>query len=245
MRVFWNMTVMEFKLFMREPAAAFFTLIFPLILLFVFGGIFGNEPIGRYGGRGTVDVSVPGYIGMIIATAGLMALPISLAAYREKGILKRYRATPISVYTVFGSQVAVNLVMLLVGSIGLFVVGRLVYGLILPDNLLLLFLAFLLGAASFLALGFILAGLLPSSRAANATGNAIFFPMLFLSGAAMPIEILPEKMRAIAEFLPLTHVVNLIKSAWFGQTWDMKATLILSAMIVVSLAVSARTFRWS
>lgn len=245
MRAFLKMTIMEFKLFLREPSAAFFTLIFPLILLLIFGGIFGNKPVEQFGGYGTVDLSVPGYIGMIIATVGLMALPIALAAYRERGILRRYRATPMSVLSIFGSQIVVNLVMLTVGSLGLYILGQYAYGLAPPQNSAKLFLAFLLGATSFLALGFLLAGLLPSARAANAVGMAVFFPMLFMSGAAMPIEVLPDSMRQISEFLPLTHVVNLLKSAWFGQPWDFKATLILLAMILVSMVLSSRTFRWS
>jgi len=244
MRVFWKMTAIELKLFLREPTAAFFTLIFPLILLVIFGGIFGNEPVSRFGNRGTVDLSVPGYIGMIIATSGLLSLPVTLSAYREKGILRRYQASPVSVPLILGSQVAINLLMLVIGATGLFVVGRLGYNLVIPAQTLNLFCGFLFSAASFLSLGFVLAGILPSPKAANAVGMALFFPMLFLSGSAMPIEILPKGMRAFAEFLPLTHVVELLKGIWFGQGWDLKSASILAAMLIVCAIASTKTFRW-
>lgn len=244
MRVFWKMTIVELKLFIREPTAAFFTLIFPLILLVIFGGIFGNEPVSKFGGRGTVDLSVPGYIGMIIATAGLLSLPVTLAAYREKGILKRFQASPVSVPMILGSQVTIQTIMLMIGAAGLFTVGRLGYNLSIPSHIFSLFGGFLYSAASFLSLGFLLAGVLPSAKAANAAGMAMFFPMLFLSGSAMPIELLPKGMRTIAEFLPLTHVVSLLKGIWFGQGWDLKPVAVLGGLLVLSVLLSTKTFRW-
>lgn len=245
MRAMLKLTFIELKLFLRDPSTAFFTLVFPLILVFIFGGIFGNEPVTRFGGKGYVDVSVPGYMGMILATAGLLSMPITLAAYRERGILRRFNATPLGVFSLLMSQVLVNLVMLVVGSLGLFIAGRLVYGLSIPQNLFSLILIFFFCAGSFLAIGFVLASLLPSSRSANAVGMALFFPMLFLSGAAFPFEMLPARMQAMAEFLPLTHVITLLKSAWFGQGWDLHSTLVLGSMSVVALAISKFCFRWN
>lgn len=90
----WKMTKTELKLFMRDPLAAFFTLVFPLMMLVLFGSIFGNEPDPDLGGRGQVDVSVPGYIGVIIATTAIMGLPINLASYRAGGVLRRSGPRP-------------------------------------------------------------------------------------------------------------------------------------------------------
>ena len=99
MRGFGKLALLEFKLFLREPEAFFFTLIFPLILLFVFGSIFGNQPnevsFYLFGGRGSVDASVPAYMALIIGITGLMLIPYLVATYREKGILRRLRTTPI------------------------------------------------------------------------------------------------------------------------------------------------------
>ena len=89
MRGLYKLSVVEMKLFLREPMAAFFTLVFPLMMLFLFGSIYGNKPSPFFGGFGSVDISVPAYTAMIIATSGLMGITIVLATYREQGILRR------------------------------------------------------------------------------------------------------------------------------------------------------------
>src|SRR5258708_2950979 len=95
----------DLKLYLREPSGAFFTLVFPLMMLFLFGGLNGNKPRNDLHGFGIVDIMLPGYIGMIIATTGLPALVITMAAARERGILRRMRATPLLPQTILTAQV--------------------------------------------------------------------------------------------------------------------------------------------
>lgn len=223
---------------------AFFTVAFPLIVLFVFGSIFGNQPAPEMGGRGTVDVSVPGYIAMIIGTTGMIGLPITLASYREQGVLRRLRATPLHPSIILGAQVIVNLVMTALGVSLLVVAARLVYDLRLPASPFAVALAVVLGSLSFFALGFVLAGLLSTARSAQTVGMALFFPMLFLSGAAMPRQMFPETLQRISEFLPLTHVTVLVERLWLEGSWNVMALLVVAGMLFVGVAVSARTFRW-
>ena len=182
----WNMTKAELKLFLRDPMAVFFTLLFPLMMLFLFGSIFGNEPDPDLGGRGSVDVSVPGYIAIIIATNAIMGLPINLATYRAGGVLRRFRATPLPSSVVLVAQVAVGLIAAALGSILLVIAGRIFFGLHLPEDPALVAGAILMGAASIFACGFILAGVLPNARTAQSVAMVVFFPMMFLSGAALP-----------------------------------------------------------
>lgn len=244
MRALGKLTWTELKLFLREPMAAFFTLAFPLIVLFVFGGIFGNDPSPELGGRGSVDVSVPGYIAMIIGTVGLIGLPVALASYRQAGVLRRYRATPLHPSTVLGAHVIVNLGMTLAGVSLLVLAGRLAYGLRLPASPLLVSVAVVLASLSFFALGFVLAGVFPTARAAQTAGLAIFYPMLFLSGAALPRQMFGETLRRVSEALPLTHVTILIERLWLGEGWSYVSLTVLAAMLVGGVTVSARTFRW-
>lgn len=243
-RALGQMTLVELKLFFREPAAAFFTLGFPLIILFVFGGIFGNDPDPDLGGRGGVDTSVPGYIGMIIGTTALIGLPIVLSNYREVGILRRLRATPVHPGVILGAQVLVQLLASLIGVVLLVVVGRIVFDLMWPEAPVMLLAAFLIACLGFYALGFALAGLLPSARTAQAVGSALYFPMLFLSGASFPRELMPDGIRTLSEFLPLTQVVILIQGLWYGDGWDPVAVAVLAGLLVVGAVVSVRTFRW-
>ena len=244
MKSLYRMTLSEIKLFLREPSSVFFTLAFPLILLFVFGAIFGNEPADLFGGLGTVDVSVPAYIGMTIATLGLIGLPIGLATYREQGILRRLRATPVRPVTIFGALLAVNVIAALLGALLLLAAGRLVFDVHLPEMPLSLLPAILLCTLSFSSVSFILSGLVSTPRVAQAVGMALLMPMLFLSGAAMPRETMPEAIQRIGDFLPLTYVVELLKGLWFGQGWDWSAVVVLVGMLVAGALLATRMFRW-
>jgi ABC-2 type transport system permease protein len=244
MKALQKMIIVEFKLFLRQPLAAFFTLVFPLFLLFLFGSIYGNEPSELLGGRGNVDVSVPGYIAMIIATAGLTNLPVVLATYREQGILRRYQASPLKNSTLLLAQLIVTALTVLVGGALLVATAVLIYDLTLPVSLWGTLLAFVLGSLSFLALGLLLAGVLATSRTTTAVGMALHFPMIFLSGAGLPRQILPENIQRFGDWLPLTHVVNLIQDMWFGGDWNGTALLVVTAVMCVSAFIATRTFRW-
>jgi len=246
MRGFWKLTWIEMKLFLREPMAAFFTLVFPLMLLFLFGSIYGNEPTTFFGGFGSVDVSVPAYTAMIIATTGLLSITIQIASYREFGILRRLRATPLRPQAVLSAQVMVIFAMTILSMTMLIIAGKIFYGLRFAGNPVSVLFAFVLGSFSFFALGFVLASLLTSARSAMVVAMALFFPMLFLSGAAIPIEVLPENIRQFAQVLPLTHVVTLLRGLWIGDSLVMhlKEIVFLSVQLVVGVGVSIKIFKW-
>lgn len=244
MNAFLKMTWTEFKLYLREPLGVFFTLAFPPMLLILFGGIFGNEAQSFLGGYGQVDLSVPGYIGMVIGTIGMLNIPVTLANYREQGILRRFQATPIQPGVVLWAQVAVNVLMAVVSISLLVVAARLLYDLRIPTATLAMVPAILIGAFSFFAVGFVLAGVLPTPRTAQAVGMALFFPMLFLSGAAMPRQVMPEAVQRIADFLPLTHVVILLEDLWFTGTWNGVSLAVIAALLLACLVISRYTFRW-
>jgi len=242
----WKMTWMESKLFLREPVGAFFALVFPLMMLFLFGSIYGNEPSPYFNGYGTIDISVPAYTAMIIATTGLVGLTITMAAYRENGILRRLRTTPVSPLIVLTAPVLVLFLMTSLGMALLIVAGKLVYQMRFDGNAFSVLAGFVLCALSFFALGFILAGLMPSARTAQVVGMVLLYPMLFLSGAGFPRELLPETIKKISTFLPLTYVVNLLRGLWVGEAWGghLLDIGVLAGMLVLGIVISARTFRW-
>ena len=246
MKSLLRMTWMEAKLFLREPVGAFFTLVFPLMMLFLFGSIYGNQPEAMFGGQGTIDISIPSYTAMIIATSGLMSITITLAAYREKGVLRRLRTTPVSPLVVLGAQVIVVFAMTSLGMLLLIVAGRLVYHIKFEGNAFSVLMGFVLGSLSFFGLGFILAGLIPTARTAQIVGMVLLYPMLFLSGAGFPRELLPEAIKKVSTFLPLTYVVNLLRGLWIGETWGQHATdaIVLGAILAVGVLISVKTFRW-
>jgi ABC-2 type transport system permease protein len=246
MKSLLKMTWMETKLFLREPVGAFFTLVFPLMMLFLFGSIYGNAPTPYFNGRGTVDISVPAYTAMIIATTGLVGLTITMASYRENGILRRLRTTPISPFVVLVAQLIVLFTMTVLGMLLLVIAGKLVYQMHFEGNVLSVLAAFVLSSLSFFALGFVLAGLMPTARTAQVVGMVLLYPMLFLSGAGFPRELLPETIKKISTFLPLTYVVTLLRGLWVGEAWNQHLTevFVLAGILVLGVLVSIKTFRW-
>jgi len=246
MRAFWKLTLTQAKLYLREPIAAFFTIVYAPMMLVLFGTIYGNEPTPMFGGRGTVDVSVPAYIGLIILSVGLMGLPIATATSREKGVLRRYRATPLRPATYLAADVLVYFCMTLLGVLLLILVGKIGYRVRFDGDVLSLLASFSLGALSFFAFGFLIASLSPTARIAQTVGMVIAFPMMFVSGATVPLEVLPEGVRHAARFIPLTHVVTLLRGVWVGEVWGEHLTevIVLLGVLVVGVIVSAKTFRW-
>lgn len=246
MRGFKKYLLIEFKLFQREPEAFFFTLIFPLFLLLIFGSIYGNKPTPFFGGHGTVDVSVPAYIAIIIGITGLMNIPMSVANEREKGILKRLRATPIHPQTILMGWVIMYFIVTMVGALLLIIAGKIIYNLRFEGSIINVFLAFTLSTLSFLSLGFVIASVAPTARTANIVGMIMFFPMMFLSGATFPMQMMPETIRQISRFLPLTYVVQLLQGLWFGELWadHLPRVIILFGLLITGVFISAKTFRW-
>ncbi len=246
MRGLRKLVLVETKLYLREPIAVFFTLLFPLVMLFIFGGIYGNEPTEYFDGRGSVDVSVPAYIAMIIATVGLLSISNVIAAYREHGVLRRYRATPLHPQVVLIASLLVNFVVTLLGILLLVLAAKIVYDLRFEGEMWAVLIGFILSALSFFALGFVIASVSPTTRVAQVMGMVLFYPMLFLSGASIPLQELPENIRRFSEFLPLKHVVTLLQGLWFGEPLGdyLKEVLVLAVTLVLGVVVTAKTFRW-
>jgi ABC-2 type transport system permease protein len=246
MRGFRQLTWITFKLYLREPIATFFTLAFPTMLVVLFGSIYGNEPAAIFGGRGSMDVSLPAYSGLIVGTIGLMSVPITIAGYREQGILRRFRVTPLKPWTYILADQCTNLLMTVVGMAIVSAVAWLLYRVEFQGRVLAVLLAVVLGTLAMSALGYIIASVAKGARVAQVISMVIFYPMMFLSGAGMPIEILPDSIQRISDFLPLTYVVRLTRGLWFGDslgTHGLEAG-ILAGITLVGGLLAARLFRW-
>jgi ABC-2 type transport system permease protein len=234
------------RLYVREPMATFFTLLFAPLLLVLFGLIYGNEPNELFGGRGSMDVTVPAYIGLVVVTVGLIGIPIQTATHRELGILRRYRATPMRPLTYLVADVAVYYAMSVLGVVLLVIVGRLAFNVRFEGDPLSLLLGFSLCTLSFFALGYVLAGVAPSARVAQTAGMVLTYPMMFLSGASIPLEVLPAGLQQVSAFIPLTYVVRLMRGLWVGDAWASLApdVAVLAVILVVATAIAVRVFRW-
>ena len=241
-QLFW----VDLKLYFREPVAAFFTLAFPPLMVVLFGAIYGNEPDALFDGRGAMDISMPAYTGLVVASMGLLGLPIATAAYRERGVLKRFRATPLKPTTYIVSDILANLVMTTLGMTALVAVGWALYRVRFEGRPLDVAVAFILSALAMFALGYLIAGVAPGTRSAQIVGMVILYPMIFLSGATVPLEVMPESVERISTFLPLTHAVRLLRGMWFAEPWGdhLLDVAVLAGVLIVCGSLASRFFRW-
>lgn len=246
MKAYLTFTWLETKLYLRAFYSPFFAIAFPVMLLLLFGSVYGNTPDEFFGGFGAADVSTAAFMGIVIVVNGLMNLPLALAGYRDRKILKRFRATPVSPAVLLTSQITVNVVMTVVGLAVLVAVGMLVFGAELYGSVWSVAAAVALTMASMFSMGLIVASLAPTEKASNIVANLLYFPMVFLSGATLPYQLFPEGLQKVTKILPLTHGVALIKGVWTGRSlggfptelWVLGATTIAFALL------GAVMFRW-
>ena len=245
MRTLLKLSWVEIKLFVREPITVVFTLALPIIFLFVMGGVFGNTPKPEvYRGVGAMDYYMPSYYGLIMMAIGTVALPVHLAGYRERGVLRRFRASSFSVWSVLGSQLVVSFVIAIAGAILVTILGFIVYAPHAPVNIIQLVFAFILGGFCFTCFGFFLGAVLPSTRSAQGIGMLLFFIMMILGGAGPPMEVMSTPMQVIGNITPLHWVIYTLQNPWLGFSWDTGASLITAGITVVSAGLAARFFRW-
>jgi len=243
---FRTLTLVQAKLYLREPMAAFFTLLFGPAMLLLLGFIFTNAPDPMLGGQGYLDLAVPSYMAMVIGIVGLTAVPISAANRREAGVLRRFSATPLRPLTYYLTDILVPFLLTLLGILLLALVGMVIFGVRFEGNIFGLLAGIVLGACAFFSMGYALVGLISSARAVTLIGNVILYPLMIFSGAMVPLEIMPDMVRTISRFLPLTHLVALLRGLWFGQPWGNLLTeaALLAGVAIVGMAIIARTFRW-
>jgi ABC-2 type transport system permease protein len=247
MRTLAKLTWVEIKLFVREPITMVITLALPLIFLFVMGGVFGNTPHPEgeiYRGVGPLDYYVPAYIALVLSSIGVVGLPVHLTGYRERGVLRRFRTSSISIWSIFGSQVIVSFVIAILGAILLIIAAILTYDVHMPEEPILVIPAFIMGTLCFATLGVLLGAIFPTTRAAQGTGLLLFFVMLILAGAGPPREVMTEVMRWIGDATPLRYVILMLQDPWLGLGWDMKSFLIVTGITAAAALLLVRFFRW-
>jgi len=243
MRPLAVLTRVETALLFREPAAVLFTLALPLVLLGL-NGAGGNAPRPELGGVGQVDALVPGYLVYVMATSAIMGLAETLADYRDRGILRRLRISPLRPWQILGSHALTHVAVSAVGAVVLVLVAVLAFDLRLPAAWGPTLLALLLATASTVATGFLLGAVLPTVRTTQAVAAALYFPAIFVSGALFVREALPAVAQRIGDFLPMTYAVRALRTAWSDGTVDWPALGILTSVAVVSTLVAVKAFRW-
>jgi ABC-2 type transport system permease protein len=232
----------EAKLLFRDPVTWLAAIALPSVVLLVFGSLFSPEPDPALGGQRWIDLFVPSLLVITLGTLGIQTLPIRLATYREKGVLRRLSTTPAHPARLLAAQLVIYGVTSVI-ALGLLVaVGYLAFAIPLPRQPLAYLVAFLLGMTSLFAIGLLLAAVMPSNRAATAVAIPLFFVVMFLGGVYLPRVMLPEVLQRIGDVTP--PGVQGLQDAWLGTVPQVGPLLGMAVITVVLGAIAVRTFRW-
>lgn len=242
LRGLWKLTWLELKIFLREPLGVIGSIVVPVAVFFV---------LGRVGQRASqapdvVGPDLPTMAALFISLSAALSLVAILAIYREGGILKRLRATPLRPHTILSAHVLVKLLTTLATVVALMLAGKRYVPAGADVPYLPFALAVLFSTLSILSIGFIVASVVPTARFAQPVGTLLFYPMVVLSGLFFPIAVLPSYVQALARVLPVSYAVSLMRGIWRGEGWlahagDLAA---LAAVFLICVTLSAWVFRW-
>ena len=240
---FWKLTWVETKVFVREPMGVVGGLVMPVIIFVILGKTMGS---GRLDAA-SVDqapFNVPILAMLIIAVGAVTSLVAIISIYRDGGILKRLRATPLSPVTILSAHVFVKLVFTVASLALLVLAGRQFFPGAMAVNLPSFTAAMLLSTLSILSMGFVIASIVPTARFAQPIAAALLYPMIAVSGLFFPIEQLGRPLRIVAYSLPTTHAVSLMQGIWDGLGWNWVNVAALIIVFAVCTAISTKVFRW-
>jgi ABC-2 type transport system permease protein len=237
------------KAFWRNPAAVFFTVMFPVIVFLILAVVFNGETIDVRGGVEATTYYVPAIMSLAIISATMQTLAMTLVIAREDGRLKRGRGTPMPPWVFIAGRVGNSIVVALMMLVLLAAIGGVLYGVSVPwDRLPAILLTLVVGAASFCCLGIALTAAIPSQDAAAAIVNALLLPLYFLSGVFIPEDQLPDGVITFAGLFPVRHFFDAFFDAYVpaggtAVSWDSLAIVALWG--VAGLLLAIRFFRWT
>ena len=236
----WHQYRLERRMFWRNPSAAFFNFVLPLLVLLLFGAIFA-------GSQEDLDVIVPGIAGMSVMSTTFSALAMNMVFLREQGVLKRVRGTPLPSWSylvgVFANAVTNTVVQVTLVVLA----GKTLFGVDWPQDYLALAVFVLAGVVCLAALGVAWSHAIPNFDAAPAYVNIVFLPVIFISGVFFDAEDAPQVLRDIAQALPLTHLIDglsgaMVTGASIGD--NLSGLAIVCLWGAAGIVLAARGFRW-
>lgn len=247
LRGLWRLTWLEIKIFVREPLGVIGSVGVPVLMFVLMGRALGPaaarapKNVPRF-----ASVDLPIFASLLIAASAVLSLVAIISIYREGGILKRLRVTPLRPHTILTAHVIVKLLFTSFTLAVMVLAGRRFYPVGPQVPLLSFTLALLVSTVSILSLGFLIASIVPTARFAQPIASVILYPMLGLSGLFVPLEALPPMLQTVARVLPLTYAVSLLRGVWHGEGWisHTRDVAVLMLTFLVCTALSAKVFRW-
>jgi ABC-2 type transport system permease protein len=240
-----RLIVTEFRLFFRDRTRYIVRMLIPLILLVIFGMVpFYTKDHAYLQGHSLFDAYVPILIAYSLAMLSLTALPMVLASYREKGVLRRMKTTPAGPGRVLAAQLIAYVSIAVLMAVVIVVVARLAYGVFLPRQAAGFILAGLLAAAAMTSVGLLVASIAPNAQSAQAIGMGLLLPLMFFAGLFFPIPVMPSVLRHISHATPLGAAVQALQDAWLGHWPHPLQWVTMAIYLVLSLLIATRLFRW-
>jgi ABC-2 type transport system permease protein len=238
-----NLIRIETKLFFRETQAVFWTFLFPILMIWLFGALFGDQKVGQ---MSYSNAYIPSWIAITMLTTSLFTIGTALTEYREQGILRRYQATPIHPGKVIIAHIIYGTFIFLLSTIVIIIFGSLAFELEFPKYLGSTIIAFAISIFAIFPFGIFVTSLGKNNRTSTAISIAILNLMLFLSGATFPLEMMPEYLQWVAKVLPLYYVVELVRQTWnFTPITDQLTNVwILLGIGALSTILATRFFNW-
>lgn len=246
MKRFRIMLKTELKLSLRGIDMFIFAICMPVVVLILIGTIYGNKPAFEGGNYTFLEQSFAAISTIAICAGGVMGLPLVVSEYRHRKILKRFKVTPVSPMLILGVQVIIYSLYSLVSLALITIISAIFFDFHPAGSVLLFIAAFILVMISMFSIGMMVGGIAPNVKIASTIASILYFPMLIFSGATLPYELMPKMLQSVADFLPLTQGIKLLKAASLGlPVKNMIFPLILMAVItIVCITISIRCFKW-
>jgi ABC-2 type transport system permease protein len=230
----------ELRLMTREPLTVIFVFVFPVVTMLIIGGSFGTTPNVNFDMVNPSHWYVASYLTVVIGATGLIMVPVHLASYRERGVLRRFAAAGFPRWSFALGQLVAGLVAIAAGSAILLAVAAPVYGLPPLHHAGRVIGAFALGAVAFVSVGVLLGTVLPSARAAQAVGLILFFPLFLLGAGGPPPHVMGSAVRSVAGYLPLTWVTDAVRTPWLETGTATGSLAIVAGLAVAATALAVR-----
>jgi len=246
MKAFRALLKSEIQLTIRDVNTLFFGVGFAVVLALVLGILSGGKPAFEGASYTFLDQSFGGIASIGIAATGLMGVPLVLADYREKKILMRFQVTPVSPGLLLLVQFVINLLVSVLSLVMVYLTCSLLFGyrMIGPAGSFLL--SYFLVLFSMYSIGMLLASVSKDIKRANLLCSVAYFPMLLVSGATLPYEVMPGFMQKASNFLPLTQGIKLLKGTSLGLPLEntLLPVIVMLVLAVLCTGFSIRLFRW-
>jgi ABC-2 type transport system permease protein len=230
----------ELRLVLRDPLVLTFVFVFPVVTMLIIGGSFGTDPDPAFDGADPSHWYVASYLTVVIAATGLIMVPVHLASYRERGVLRRFAAAGFPRWSFAIAQIVVGLAAIAVSCALLLAVAAPVYGIPELHEAWRVGTALVLGAVAFVSLGVLLGSVLPSARAAQAVGLILFFPSFLLGAGGPPPHVQGAMLADISSVLPLTLVTDAVREPWLGLGSASGSLIAVSVLTVAAAALAVR-----